>query len=145
MPPLPKPAAQRQRRNRTTSATTINAEPAAKIDLRTWLGRGLHKLTLRTWDVWWASPLTQEWVDADVPDLVAIASLVDLFWKTGDPKIHTEIRLAAKEFGLTPMSRRSLQWEIRRLEGTKPKAPEAPRRRRSGKATLSVLTGRASA
>jgi len=143
MPPLPKPAHQRQRRNRRTSASTIEAPPAKRLELTDLLGKDLHPMTLLTWKVWWASPLTEEWVDADVPDLVAVAALVDQFWKgTGDrSKMHAEIRMATREFGLTPMSRRSLQWEIKRLEGAKPAVTVAPARRRSGRATLSVLAG----
>lgn len=146
MGPTPKPASQRQRRNKTTSAAEIAAPPATKLELTDLLGKHLHRLTLLTWNVWWASPLTDEWVDADVPDLVALAALVEAYWRADPadrPKIHAEIRMAAREFGLTPMSRRSLQWEIKRLEETKKPAEPRPRRK-SGRATLSVLSGRAS-
>lgn len=145
MPPAPKPAAQRQRRNRVPSAATIEAPPATKVALGTWMKfKPIHPMTKRTWDVWWASPIAAEWVDADVPDLVALAMLVDAFWTaevTDRPKIHSEIRMATREFGLTPMSRRSLQWEIKRLEEAKPKAASSQPRRRNGRAVLSVLGG----
>lgn len=101
-----------------------------------------HDATTLWWDTIWASPMVQEWVDADVPDLLAIAVMVDEFWRSGDTKIHAEVRMASREFGLTPMSRRSLQWEIKRLEEPKHRE-QAPRRARSGRSTLSVLSGKA--
>jgi hypothetical protein len=143
--PIPKSAATRQRTNRTTTAATLEAAPATRIDLPQ-LSRQWHRMTLSWWETVWASPLVAEWVDADVPGLVALARLVDAFWTSDQadaPKIHAEIRMASREFGLSPLSRRSLQWEIKRLAAPMP-APSAPVRRRSGRATLSVLSGRAS-
>lgn len=145
MPPVAKPAHQRQRQNRSVAKATIEASPAKRLDLAELLPENaLHRMTLWTWNVWWASPLTAEWVDADVPDLVDVALLVDAFWTADDPikraKIHAEMRMAMQQFGLTPMSRRSLQWEIKRLEGPKPREePRTPRR--SSKSTLGVLMG----
>lgn len=81
--------------------------------------------TLAWWDVIWASPMAAEWVDADVPGLFALALLIDDFWTTADAKIHAEIRQASREFGLSPFSRRQLQWEIKRLEAGKPATPAA--------------------
>jgi hypothetical protein len=143
--PAPKSAATRQRTNRTATATTLEAGPATRIDLPAMV-MPWHDQTLAWWETVWASPMVAEWVDADVPGLVALAVLVDAFW-TSDPadaaKIHAEIRMASREFGLSPLSRRTLQWEIKRLAAPAP-AATAPVRRRSGRATLSVLSGRAS-
>jgi hypothetical protein len=82
--------------------------------------------------------MSEEWVDADVPGLVALAVLMDQFWASGDSKVHAECRQAAREFGLSPLSRRQLQWEIRRIEGPKPAAPPS-RPRTPG--SLAVLSG----
>ncbi len=120
MAPATKPAATRQRRNKHTSATTVEASSAVKPELLQSLS---HPMTKFWWDTIWASPMTSEWVDADVPDLLALAALVDQFWNEPDPKRHAEIRMAGREFGLSPMSRRSLQWEIKRVETAKPAAP----------------------
>lgn len=85
-------------------------------------------MTVLWWDTIWASPMVAEWVDADVPDLLALGALVDMFWHKPDPKLHAEIRMAGREFGLSPLSRRSLQWEIKRVEQAKPPATtERPR------------------
>lgn len=75
-----------------------------------------NTLTEGWWEVIWASPIADEWVDADVPGLVALAMLWDSFFRFGDARIHAEARMASREFGLSPMSRRSLQWEIKRVE-----------------------------
>jgi hypothetical protein len=98
--------------------------------------------TVTWWDTIWDSPMAAEWVDADVPGLLALAILVDEFWTFGDSKIHAEMRQASREFGLSPLSRRQLQWEIHRAESVaKPKAPPPPRRASRG--GLSVLQGKA--
>jgi hypothetical protein len=98
--------------------------------------------TLAWWAVIWASPMALEWVDADVPGLFALALLVDDFWTGPDSKQHAEIRQASREFGLSPFSRRQLQWEIRRLEVGKPATPalrKPPAPKPGG--VLSVLEG----
>lgn len=140
--PAPKPSAQRQRRNRTTTAATFDAAPAIRAelpDVREW-----EPATRRWWDTIWASPIAQEWVDADVPGLLALAVLVDEFWRTGDSRVHAEMRQASREFGLSPLSRRQLQWEVRRVEAAaKPAAPSAQRRTSSTRSLLSVLNGKA--
>lgn len=92
------------------------------------------------WDVIWASPMAEEWVAADVPGLLALAVLVDEFWTTGDRGIHAEMRTASREFGLSPLSRRQLQWEIRKVESAR--KPEAQPPSRRGKPTFAVLTGK---
>ncbi len=99
--------------------------------------------TLLWWDTIWASPMAEEWVDADVPGLLALAILMDEFWISGDSKIHAEVRQASREFGLSPFSRRQLQWEIRRLARTPAPAPEQPAGKPAARAAgvLSVLEG----
>lgn len=99
--------------------------------------------TLLWWDTIWASPMAEEWVDADVPGLLALAILMDEFWISGESKIHAEVRQAAREFGLSPFSRRQLQWEIRRLARAPVPAPEKPAGKPAARAggVLSVLEG----
>jgi len=101
-----------------------------------------HVMTVAWWTTIWASPMVAEWVDADVPGLIALAILWDGFYRTGDPRTHAEARMATREFGLSPLSRRQLQWEVKRLAPPAGKAKQgAPRRRRSGPAILGVLDG----
>ena len=131
------------RRNLKSTKATVDAAQATKPKL-TDAVRSPAKMTTYWWDVIWSSPISHEWVDADVPELLALAQLVDDFW-TSVPeersKRHAEMRMAMTQFGLTPYSRRQLQWEVRRVEGAKPPAP--PSRRRSSAGTLSILTSKA--
>lgn len=73
-------------------------------------------LTITWWSTIWDSPMAAEWVDADVPGLVALAFLVDEFWRTGNREIAAEIRMQQREYGLSPLSRRTLQWEVIRVQ-----------------------------
>jgi hypothetical protein len=84
-------------------------------------------LTVAWWNTIWDSPMAEEWVDADVPGLVALAFLVDEFWRTGNREIAAEIRMQQREYGLSPLSRRSLQWEVIRVRSAERSAPP-PRR-----------------
>lgn len=63
-----------------------------------------------------------EYLAADVPGLVLLADLVDRFnW--GDATLAAEIRLQRQCFGLTPLDRRRLQWEIERAEQAQKRRP----------------------
>lgn len=120
---------------------TLEAAPAIKVPLPerepAW-----HAMTTAWWETIWASPMVGEWVDADVPGLLSLAKLVDAFWVTtvDAPKIHAEIRMASREFGLSPLSRRSLQWEIRRVEAATAVPVEAPVTLRTRRTRLRALS-----
>lgn len=137
MPPLPKPTAQRRRRNVVAGARTLHA-----IDGRTapdLPDRGAdlewHPLTVAEWRAVWASPMAPEYTDSDLHGLFVYIDLVDTFWRCPHEKAVTkkelagEIRLQAQRFGLSPIDRRRLQWEIERGE----QAQEAGERRRAAK------------
>lgn len=135
---MPKSATTRQRANRHTTATVVRASRAARPDI----SDEYEAHTKTWWRTIWDSPIADEWVDADVPGLIALAQLIDDFWTAAPAdraKRHAEIRMASREYGLSPFSRRQLQWEVKRLEEVRPVAPV---RRRSSRATLSVLAGR---
>ena len=103
-----------------------------------------HDLTKAWWSTIWDSPIAEEWVDADVPGLVALAQLIEDFWRADAPnraKAHAEVRMASREYGLSPFSRRQLQWEIKKVESVTHKAPSAAPSRR-GHARFSVLSGK---
>ena len=82
--------------------------------------------------------MADEWVDADVPGLIALAFLVDEFWRTGNREIAAEIRMQQREYGLSPLSRRSLQWEIIRVQRAERSQPAAntPTRRKDPRLRL---------
>lgn len=77
-------------------------------------------MTIAWWETIWASPMADEWVDGDIPALFRLARLDDLFWNATDSaeitRLAAEIRQQQSRFGLTPMDRRALQWEIHRVE-----------------------------
>lgn len=112
--PLPKSPQTRQRRNKPSTAATLEAPKAAPIALPA--GPDWHDLTLTWWNTIWASPMVAEWVDADVPGLILLADLVNRYWHDGDPKLAAEIRMQQREYGLSPFARRSLQWEVKRAQ-----------------------------
>jgi len=143
---MPKPPGQRQRRNRAATGASLEAQPAVKAPLPPgdW-----HPMTVAWWDTIWDSPMAAEWVAADLPALYRLAALDDMFW--GEPRAQERVRLGSEirqqqmQFGLTPMSRRQLQWEVRRVEAATRAAPPQPTRaQRRGRMAI-LEGGRASA
>ena len=68
------------------------------------------------WADVWSSPQRHEYLRADLPALFRLVKLVDVFWKTGELSVATEIRLLEREFGLTPLARRRLEWHVIQTE-----------------------------
>lgn len=138
--PTPKAAALRQRRNRHTTSTQVDATTATKPELPF----KPHAMTKLWWDTIWSSPISAEWVDADVPGLLGLGQLVDDFW-TADraerTKAHAEVRMASREFGLSPFSRRQLQWEVRRVEAASSPKEQPRQSRRTSRTVLAALQG----
>jgi len=57
--------------------------------------------------------MADAWLDADVPGLVRLARLVELAGTAGaSMTVLSEIRHLEDRFGLSPMARRRLQWEV---------------------------------
>lgn len=81
---------------------------------------GWHKLTADWWADIWASPMAPEFDSSDIHGLYVLADLVDAFWLEDSARARTalagEIRLQRQCFGLTPIDRRRLQWEIERTD-----------------------------
>lgn len=70
-----------------------------------------------------------EFLRADLGALYRLAILVDMFWKSGKLEIAKEIRLLEREFGLTPLSRRRLEWSIEQVEDAKDRSEQKRIRR----------------
>src|SRR5574341_465866 len=112
MAPTPKPAHMRQRRNRVSTSAKLQADPKLKApDLpdRSW-----HPMTLDWWADVWSSPMAPEYDDSDRHGLFLMAVLIDEFWLSPTKELAAEIRLQRQAFGLSPIDRRRLQWEIDR-------------------------------
>ena len=133
--PAPKPAATRVRRNRPTGARTFELDASPGVPA---LPDRYDQRTRAWWEAVKSSPMREEYTSSDWQGLLAVAALLELWWVTADPKALTEWRAGCREFGLTPIARRSLAWEIRRADAN---STPAPRTGRSGPSVLSVLTG----
>lgn len=131
MPALPKrnPA----RRNVSTTKATLTPQtgtitipdlPAPKP------GHVWHPMTLAWWRDVWSSPMAPEYDDSDKHGLYVLAMLVDAFWVKPTWTTAAEIRLQRQCFGLTPIDRRRLQWEIEKVD----EAQDKGRRRRAATA-----------
>jgi hypothetical protein len=66
------------------------------------------------------------WLEADVPGLVRLAELVDLGHREGATPLTVlaEIRALEDRYGLSPLARRRLQWEIDQAGGATEKTPK---------------------
>lgn len=122
--PLPKDPAVRQRRNRIAGGAMLADDPGVKrrvppLPKFTDPEGKAHEwqpLTRAWWRDVWRSPMASEYLQADVHGLYRLAVLVDKFWQEPSEKLASEIRLQQQCFGLTPIDRRRLQWEVERVE-----------------------------
>lgn len=135
MPPPPKDPSLRARRNKTTTRATLKPRTNAKIPPLP-AGRRWHKQVSDWWKRAWSSPMVPEWTESDIDALYMAARLMQMLWdddcSPNEAKaLAGEIRQLLAQCGLTPMSRRSLQWEIERGE----EAAASTASRRAGKAT----------
>lgn len=130
MPPQPKrnPARRNKSATRATLSVVHDVEAPELPEGREW-----HSQTLQWWADIWDSPMAPEYDDSDRHGLFALAVLIDDFWLADTPTaraaLSSEIRLQRQCFGLTPIDRRRLQWEIDRGEA----AEEKSRKRKSSK------------
>lgn len=128
-----KPASTRARRNKTTTRALLSAVSNPEIpelpSHTEWLPP-----VLEWWNRAWSSPMAPEWDDADQDAMFLAARLMQQFWDNetrpaARTQTATEIRHVLKECGLTPMSRRSLQWEIEKVDEAQTRGEQ----RRAGK------------
>lgn len=136
MPPLPKPAEERRRRNKTAGARTLRQVEPGTIDVPALPDRVWHPQVTRWWSDVWASPMAPEWDDSDIHGLFELAGLMHRYWLALEDSETSASSLAAlagqlrqgrQQYGLSPLDRRRLEWEI-------DKAEEAGRRRTARKA-----------
>lgn len=123
--PPPKPSHLRQRTNRKAGAGIISMVPAAldvKVppipnpDAREW-----HPLTVTAWAHAWASPMASQWLETDADALGRLALVWDDFYKAPSADGLKEIRLQSALFGLSPLDRSRLQWEVSRADDAEQK------------------------
>jgi hypothetical protein len=63
------------------------------------------------WELVWSSPMAAVYLPSDVPTLVRLALLLDQ-GSVASPKVLSEIRLLEDRFGLSPLARLRLQWQV---------------------------------
>lgn len=131
--PIPKDPRLRQRRNRVATAAVLRELPRSERRRTPSLpkrsdGQAWHPLTKTWWRDIWRSPMAAEYLRADLHGLYRLAMLVDRFWLDPKPTLAAEIRLQQTCFGLTPLDRMRLRWEVERVEEAtrKRQAPEQP-------------------
>lgn len=127
MPAYKKHASTRARANKASTAATLYPRDASEIeipelpDLFDQDGEVVpwRPETVEWWEEVWCSPMAGEFVDSDVQGLYRLAILVDNFWNDPSAKNHAEIRISQQEYGLTPYSRRRLEWTVETAEDAK--------------------------
>jgi hypothetical protein len=145
--PPPKPAHLRARTNRKAGAAQLEVPSKPKIPaIPNPDGREWHPLTISAWKTAFSSPMASEWLDADVDALGRLALLWDSFYHKPNPNTMKEIRLQGQLFGLSPLDRSRLQWEINKADESEQKAQRrAASPRRTGthdpRAVLGLVKG----
>lgn len=146
MPPMPK--ASPARRNKSTTRATLTRDHAVVAPDLPDREEGWHHLTERWWADTWASPMAPEYDGSDQHGLYMLADLVDAYWREPSPRARAalagEIRLQRQCYGLTPIDRRRLQWEIERTDeaqdrGAQRRAERAKKAAEPGADPRSVL------
>ena len=121
--PIPKDPKTRQRTNRVPGASNLPPDGSTRprgpyLDRR----RKWHSMTRAWWLDVRRSSMASEFVAVDWQGLLMLAELVEAFWRNPTKELASEIRLQRQCFGLTPIDRRRLQWEIGRGEEAERKA-----------------------
>lgn len=121
--PMPKNPAMRQRRNKSTSRALLSMAPGFHLQKprmpRLAKGKHWHPMAKRFWTTVWNSPMSAEFLPGDEPALYRLLFLVNVFWTAPDLDVAKEIRALEREFGLTPMSRRRLEWAVAQTDEAK--------------------------
>lgn len=131
MPAQKKDPSVRQRRNKATSAATLNVVrrqiPAMPE------GVAWHSQAIAWWEDVWSSPMSPEWDESDLHNVVICAMLYNDIWMAETPKDRkdaaAEYRLQRKDLGLTPYDRRRLEWTIETATEAKERGTERRSRR----------------
>lgn len=118
--PDPKDPSVVARRNKSSTRAVLKAPVRPRVPPLPTMPRGhkWHAQVQAWWKRAWSSPMVGEWTESDVDNLYMAARLMQQFWAgslitPGELKaLAGEIRQIQSQCGLTPMSRRALQWEI---------------------------------
>jgi hypothetical protein len=136
--PAPKHHSVRARRNKTGSSRAVLTEPEpdeveipelppmrlAEERYTDEDGKRQARMVEVPWRLetreWWedifSSPMAGEFHLSDRHGLLRLACLIDEFWMRPTVALSGEIRLTQKDYGLTPLDRRRLEWTIASAE-----------------------------
>jgi len=82
-----------------------------------------HPQTVEWWDAVWSSPMSDQWDASDLHNVYVVALLVEDIWTATSAKARkdalSEYRLQRADLGLSPYSRRRLEWTIETAEEAK--------------------------
>lgn len=155
--PNPKPRATRQRANRTSTranlpredATWMRDRRAGKVPPLPNRGprRGWHPRSRAYWNEIWRGPMREEYLKAHYYGLLELFELIDMRNKGGllaadRLKLDQEIRMQQRDYGLTPMDMRRLQWEVDKGEEAQEKMAERKQRQAAKKAVAEAADPR---
>src|ERR1700746_2687054 len=117
MAPSPKPPGQRRRRNAGQSQWKELPAQGRSGRVPVLPGEEWLDSTRAWWATIWRSPMATVWQEADEDSLVRLARLRDDF-RRGELPVSAlgAIQQLEDRFGLSPKSRRALQWEIERAD-----------------------------
>ena len=134
----PKPPAMRKGHHRgaSTRATLPSVAKAAEQEVPPLPPRKgkWHERVVLWWERIWQSPMAAEYLEADKPGLEMLAVLHNAFWtaRSNNDRFRyaAEIRQQEVRFGLTPIDRRRLQWEVERGDVASHRTETRRRRKR---------------
>lgn len=134
--PLPKNLTLKQgKKNRSRALARVENKPARQappLPAHPTKGEKWHPLVTSWWAATWASELSANYIDADVPGLVRMAVLWDRFWKAPSAAVSAELRMMSAAYGLSPLDRRRLSWVTSKSH----EAADAVERKRSASARV---------
>lgn len=123
--PTAKDPTLRGRRNRTATRATLSKPDGDTAEKPKLPGSiDWYPEVAAWWDDLWTSEPRKEWIDVDTHLLYVAARLYQMMLDpdtkpTAAKALAGEYRQILVQFGLTPMARRTLQWEVLRVEGEK--------------------------
>ena len=114
MPAQKKDSSVRARRNTASTAATLSVVERSVPEMPE--GVEWHRMTVQWWSDVWSSPMSPEWDESDVHNVILCAMLYNDIWLAETAKDRKdaagEYRLQRKDLGLTPYDRRRLEWTI---------------------------------
>lgn len=123
MPAHKKDASVRARTNRASTAAKISRPAKADVPDLPERASGWHQLTREWWSDVWSSPMSPEWDESDVHNVLIAAAIYDDMWTAETAKERkdaaAEYRLQRVDLGLSPYSRRRLEWTIEATDEAK--------------------------